>query len=576
MPIKLANNASGTLATAISASDVGAVLTAGDGAEFPTLGTGDYFYATLTSIGGTQEIVKATARVGDTVTIARAQEGTTAQSFAAGSRFESRVTAQSVLDTGRYSETVSVKDYGAVGDGVTDDTAAIQTALTACVSSGAALCFPAGIYLSGRLTINSNQKLVGESKATTTIKLKNSANTDLLYGANSDALWGTNTSAGVNNVTITNLTLDGNRTNNTAGSCIAIYGASLNFYELNIANAPHHGIRTEWYQYGEQIFGMEGYFERIVIDSSGRHGWWFKGPHDSVFINCIAIDSSQETDNTWDGINVQGNANGRFVAAHVWSRANTVNIHRYGVALFTGGNEFVNSHFEGSKTANLLISASRNQFVNCLYYAAKGGLNIDLRGPDNSISGMLLNPAAGTPDCLGVRMGTSLAENVANCTIDLQAYGQAAGAIDFTYSNSNNIINIRGSSSGVPYLGTIGALDIVDIRISGTGAGDIHAGIVFDGIAAAGSTQANATALTSAPLQRISITASGTGVRLPTGQPGAQILIFNAGLNTLTIYPNTGGRINILGTNTGLSLAADKGIILFCSTAVQWNSIFSA
>ena len=98
MPIKLANNASGTLATAISASDIGAVLTTGDGAEFPVLTAGDYFYATITSTAGTQEIVKATARSGDSLTIVRAQEGTTAQSFAAGARFELRVTAQSILD----------------------------------------------------------------------------------------------------------------------------------------------------------------------------------------------------------------------------------------------------------------------------------------------------------------------------------------------------------------------------------------------------------------------------------------------------------------------------------------------
>ena len=98
MPIKLANNASGTLATAVSASDTGAVLTTGDGAEFPVLTAGDYFYATFTSTAGTQEIVKATARSGDSLTIVRAQEGTTAQSFAAGARFELRVTAQSILD----------------------------------------------------------------------------------------------------------------------------------------------------------------------------------------------------------------------------------------------------------------------------------------------------------------------------------------------------------------------------------------------------------------------------------------------------------------------------------------------
>ena len=104
MPIKLANNASGTLATAVSASDTGVALTTGDGAEFPTLTAGDYFYATLTSTQGTQEIVKATARSGDSLTVVRAQESTTAQSFAAGARFELRVTVQSVLDAIQDSE----------------------------------------------------------------------------------------------------------------------------------------------------------------------------------------------------------------------------------------------------------------------------------------------------------------------------------------------------------------------------------------------------------------------------------------------------------------------------------------
>ena len=42
--------------------------------------------------------MKVTARSGDSITIVRAQESTIANSFAAGSRFELRVTAQSILD----------------------------------------------------------------------------------------------------------------------------------------------------------------------------------------------------------------------------------------------------------------------------------------------------------------------------------------------------------------------------------------------------------------------------------------------------------------------------------------------
>jgi hypothetical protein len=141
MGIQLKNNAVGYLATAISASDTGAVLQTGNGGNFPTLGAGDYFYATLESTGGTMEIVKVTARSGDSLTIVRAQEGTTAQSFAAGSRFELRVTAASTTDflqsgTGavvrnfrdKLREAVSVMDFGADPTGVTDSAAAVLAA----------------------------------------------------------------------------------------------------------------------------------------------------------------------------------------------------------------------------------------------------------------------------------------------------------------------------------------------------------------------------------------------------------------------------------------------------------------
>jgi hypothetical protein len=56
---------------------------------------------------------------------------------------------------------VNVKDFGAKGDGVTDDTAAIQAAFNACVSAGLkgkTCCLPAGDYVvTNTLTIPSNQ-----------------------------------------------------------------------------------------------------------------------------------------------------------------------------------------------------------------------------------------------------------------------------------------------------------------------------------------------------------------------------------------------------------------------------------
>ena len=98
MTVILKNNAFGFLQSAISNSDTTIVLQSGFGANFPNLVGGEYFYATISPTAGASEIVKVVARSGDTLTIVRAQEGTSALAFPAGSRTELRVTAQSVID----------------------------------------------------------------------------------------------------------------------------------------------------------------------------------------------------------------------------------------------------------------------------------------------------------------------------------------------------------------------------------------------------------------------------------------------------------------------------------------------
>ena len=160
MPIKLKNNAFSTLASSITASDVGLTVASGEGSKFPVLATGDYFYLTISSINGTFEVVKVTARAGDAMTIVRAQEGSVANSFIQGSLVELRITSlsvsDSVLDGVGYK---NVKLYGAVGNGIADDTVAIQAAVTA----EEIVFFPAGTYkVTSAVNIPANRTLFGE------------------------------------------------------------------------------------------------------------------------------------------------------------------------------------------------------------------------------------------------------------------------------------------------------------------------------------------------------------------------------------------------------------------------------
>lgn len=199
MAIKLKNNVSSTLASAISASDVGLTVATGTGALFPSLATGDYFYATLISTGGTQEIVKVTARASDAMTIVRALDGTTAQSFAIGSRIELRINAAAVIDIAvDVREIVSVRDFGAVGDSITDDTTSIQNAINYCtadINNPKSLFFPAGDYriTTGFNTITCKNFIVygdGRGVEVFNVGVDNQGASRIVYdGADNAATW---------------------------------------------------------------------------------------------------------------------------------------------------------------------------------------------------------------------------------------------------------------------------------------------------------------------------------------------------------------------------------------------------
>ena len=128
----------------------------------------------------------------------------------------------------KLAETVSVKDFGAVGNGVANDAAPIQTALNYAIANDKALYFPEGTYIisggdagltNGRIepTIADGDSIVmfGAGPGKTIIKEKNGST--LAYGKFHMMLY-LNVGAGetVNNIIIRDMTWDKNGASNGA------------------------------------------------------------------------------------------------------------------------------------------------------------------------------------------------------------------------------------------------------------------------------------------------------------------------------------------------------------------------
>lgn len=138
-----------------------------------------------------------------------------------------------VLVEGEYLQSgtfISAADYGAVGDGVTDDTNALQNWLNYIAENGKMGFLPDGTYLISQLTFRSPGKhftILGESMNNTVLKVSgvlNALDLRTVTGAN-----------------IGNFTIDMNQSNNST-SGTALYGVDVNditYHDIIIKNVNY-------------------------------------------------------------------------------------------------------------------------------------------------------------------------------------------------------------------------------------------------------------------------------------------------------------------------------------------------
>lgn len=135
-------------------------------------------------------------------------------------------TARALAD--RFSSYANALDYGAVGDGVTDDTAAILVA----VGTGKHVLFPGQHVVKASIATATNQKLYGLHRSTS--KLLKSFNGDLLTLASGS--------------TLDSLTLDGQGSAGWTGKGVVCNGSTFkqSGHHLSIVNFNDHALHFTW------------------------------------------------------------------------------------------------------------------------------------------------------------------------------------------------------------------------------------------------------------------------------------------------------------------------------------------
>lgn len=137
-----------------------------------------------------------------------------------------------VTAAGASGSVFNVRDYGAKGDGVTDDSQAIQQAIDAAAASGGTVSLPGGTYVVGStLNLKNGLSMVGTAGQTVLTMAARSSTTFILSGS------------GLSNVTLDGLTLRaGSYTDNVSG-----------LYMVGARNCQARNLRLENLTYGMKL-----------------------------------------------------------------------------------------------------------------------------------------------------------------------------------------------------------------------------------------------------------------------------------------------------------------------------------
>lgn len=346
----------------------------------------------------------------------------------------------------------NVKQYGAVGDGSTDDTTAISNANTAVAATGGTLYFPPGTYITTTQTLNAKVHWRGSGIESTIIKLKNGTNADLLSAQtgsiNLSASFGSGSAGSLYNFGIYDLTLDGNKANQSSGTSypLRFYGYGYILQNLRVKNGRSGGILSDW-NGGSGSPGqdsMESQWINVKVHDCGGINIQVGGPHDTQMVNVISYLSGTHC------FHFAPNSTGMVLSnCHAWGP--TTGVSAVGYLIESGLGQFNNCLAEGSDFVNVVLLGNQcNWTGGCIFGAGVftvTGMQIGQNAGGTPISGQI-NQSGGVKTAVGVS-GCVIATNFSRCE-------GTNGTIDFVNDQGNFVIAQSYITAGNSIGGTMG------------------------------------------------------------------------------------------------------------------------
>ena len=238
----------------------------------------------------------------------------------------------------------------------------------------------------------------------------------------------------------------------------------------------------------------------------------------------------------------------------------------------------------GGGTGQITASAGANALEGYLPIASAAGTTIlDNTSPLNIVVTGTLAQTIRLPDVTTLALGwTFKVTNTSTGNVTVQSSGGNGLATTLSAGTVARYICIALTGTG-----TASWVQILDGATTRTGSGGVvyatgpalfsatlnNSRYTVETITAGTNAQGQGAITSSTEIAAVTTTANNpSGVTLNTAAAGKRTTVFNLGTNPIVVYPPTGGVINALATNAGVTLPVGYSLLFEAQSATQWRT----